>query len=259
MQLKRTPILTGLISASVLAEAEAFPEGKIAQGLRLCNALEIRYDLFPDQSGWPLVADRVRQLNPAAFLLGTIRLRRDGGDFDDALEGMRLPLWGAILEAEVVPHWLDLEQDSLSQYEALRAFALVRGTKILLSQHNFSTIPTIAELSGFVADCKRVGANGFKVAAMSHVEGDCEELYRFTQEHAFEFEWFAAFGMGNTGRASRLWSLTCGANLTYGAIGDSLAAGQISVSWMQTLLTRLPSIPNEQSLTELLKRPGLFG
>ena len=69
MQLKRTPILTGLISASVLADAEAFPEGKIAQGLQLCNALEIRYDLFPDQSEWPLIAKRVHQLNAAAFLL----------------------------------------------------------------------------------------------------------------------------------------------------------------------------------------------
>jgi 3-dehydroquinate dehydratase-1 len=258
MQLKRTPILTGLVSASVLTDAQASPEGKIAQGLRLCNALEIRYDLFPDQSEWPLIASQVHQLNPAAFLLGTIRLRRDGGNFEDGLEGMRLPLWGAILESEVVPHWLDLEQDSLAQYEALSAFALPRGTKILLSQHNFATIPTIAELSGFANDCKRVGAHGFKVAAMSHTEGDCEELYRFTREHAAEFEWFAAFGMGNTGRASRLWSLTCGANVTYGAIGDSLVAGQIAVTWMQKLMARLPGIPNEASLIELLKRPALF-
>lgn len=256
MQLKRTPILTGLVSASVLSEAEAFPTGKIAQGLQLCNALEIRYDLFPLQSEWPLLAQRVHVLNPAAFLLGTIRLRRDGGSIEDSLESMRLPMWGEILEARIVPHWLDLEQDCLSEFEALHAFALVRGTKILLSQHNFSTIPTIAELSGFVNDCKRVGANGFKVAAMSHVEGDCEELYRFTKEHAFEFEWFAAFGMGNTGRASRLWSLTCGANLTYGAIGDSFVAGQISVFWMQKLLNRLPGTPDESTLTELLKRPG---
>lgn len=246
-------LLTGLISPQVLAAAEANPAGPVAAEVRSCGCLEIRYDLFPAAENWTSLAARVARLHPEALRLATIRLQRDGGAFDDSMASMRLPLWGTLLEAEVAPHWVDLELECVHEFEALRSLTAPRGCEVLLSQHHFDGIPPEGELLSFAQQCRHLGAPGFKISCMSHVHGDTERLYAFIRKEARHFELFAAFAMGATGQASRIFSLACGANLTYGAIGEALAPGQIQVGVMRRLLADLDLFHCESDVVKCLE------
>ncbi|MBR4786133.1 MAG: type I 3-dehydroquinate dehydratase [Fibrobacter sp.] len=233
--------LVGLVGPEALSAIEADPMHPVFLDIEACNALEIRYDFF-DEKVWPELSARVRKVAPHAMQIGTIRLERDGGEYPDRLAYSRLPRWSEILKAPEAPDWLDLEHDCLHCLHDLRNIADLRKTHILISQHNFLRIPNQQELEDFARDCLRVKADGLKIAAMSNSENDCERLYKFTRIHAHEFELFAAFGMGETGKASRIWSLKEGANLTYASIGQAQAPGQIDVASSEKALKNLENL-----------------
>jgi 3-dehydroquinate dehydratase-1 len=235
----------------VLSAIEADSTHPVFLDLQACSALEIRYDFF-DVSLWPGLSGRVRKIAPHAMQIGTIRLKRDGGVFQDSRAGERMPLWKALLEAEQVPDWLDLEQDCLYDYEILDKLTKSRGVKILVSQHNFSRVPTAMELRDFARDVARMGASGLKIAAMCTAEEDCERLYDFCRKSSGDFELFAAFGMGNFGRVSRIWSLKEGANLTYGSMGRAAAPGLIEAPVMARALEQLPEFDSQFEIATFL-------
>ncbi|SHI54150.1 type I 3-dehydroquinate dehydratase [Fibrobacter sp. UWP2] len=233
--------LAGLVSPAILKAIEQDSLSPVFLDLQACNALEIRYDFF-EQAEWESLSARVRRVAPQAMQIGTIRLKRDGGKFPDAKAVARPELWEKILEADEAPEWLDLERDCLAQFADLKAMAKPRGTKILVSEHNFIRIPNDMVLKTLVDDLRRVKADGLKIAAMSNSEDDCDRLYKFTKKNNKYFDLFAAFAMGDTGRTSRLWSLKEGANLTYGAIEAAEAPGQIDVMTMKKALDNFENL-----------------
>ena len=159
--------------------------------------------------------------------------------------------WKSILEAESYPEWIDLERDCLHDYDELRKLTKPKGVKILISEHNFSRIPSDLELKNYLTDVKRIKADGIKIAAMSNTKDDCTRLYKFAKR-AKGFEFIAAFGMGETGKISRIWSLKEGANLTYGAIGKAAAPGQIDVALMKKAIDKLKTIESPVELSSFL-------
>jgi len=248
-----TKYLVGLVGPETLTAIEKDSLDPIFLDLQACNALEIRYDFF-EESEWPQLSERLRKVAPHAIQIGTIRLKRDGGRFPDERIAERLPLWEKILQAEQVPEWLDLERDALAHMESLKRLATPKKTRILVSEHNFTRVPNEMELKTFAEDLRRVKADGLKIAAMSTSETDCERLYKFIKKNAKYFDLFAAFGMGDTGRVSRLWSLKEGANLTYGAIGKVEAPGQIDVGTMQKALISFETIYSQTDLLAFLDK-----
>ena len=250
MPLDSPKYLVGLVDPETLAVAESEELHPTRIDYESCEILEIRYDFF-DESEWQTLAARVRKIIPNVILLGTIRLRRDGGTFSNARAVERPALWKKILEAPDVPEWLDLERDCLHDYDELRELATPRGVKILVSEHNFTRIPSDLELKNYLNDVKRVKADGIKIAAMSNSDDDCTRLYKFAKK-AKGFKLVAAFGMGETGKLSRVWSLKEGANLTYGSIGKAAAPGQIDVGLMRKAIDRLETTTSQIELSSFL-------
>jgi 3-dehydroquinate dehydratase-1 len=249
--------LVGLLGPRILSELEHDPNGEIAQAVALCSALEIRYDWFPKRVEWPNLSGRLRKVCPDKLQIGTIRLVRDGGIFPNTKAPMRMKNWGPILSAESVPDILDLEQDCLFDFEALKSFASLKGSKIIISQHNFSRVPPYPVLVTLVQDALRVGADGVKIAAMSNAEGDCEPIYQFIKDFSSQFSYFSAFAMGNSGQASRLLSLLKGANLSYGSILSTTVPGQISVVQMNEILKNINENTSETEIRKLLDKSFL--
>lgn len=252
--MNETKYLVGLVGPETLEAAEKDPMHPVRLDLESCTALEIRYDFF-DEKQWPALSARVRKVAPGKMQIGTIRLKHDGGTFPSARAVERMELWARILDAAEVPEWLDLERDYLADFEQLNKLAASRKTQLLISEHNFERIPSDAELEEYAKDVKRFSAPGLKIAAMSNSETDCDRLYKFIKKYSKKFQLFAAFGMGETGKVSRLWSLAEGANLTYGAIGRAEAPGQIDVS---TMSKALESDTAFNSQLELLTFLGKF-
>lgn len=245
--------IVGLISPEILSAIEKDNLNPVFLDLQACNALEIRYDFF-NRNEWTTISQRLKNVAPHAMQIGTIRLKRDGGKFPDNEAGSRLSLWKNILEADLVPDWLDIERDALSQYAELKKIADERKSSLIVSEHNFVRIPNEMELKIFVNDLRRVKAKGLKIAAMSNSENDCERLYKFIKKNAKDFELFAAFGMGEYGKASRIWSFKEGANLSYGAINTVEAPGQIDVLTMKKALENLENLFSEADLFAFLSK-----
>ena len=242
--------LVGLVDPETLTAAESEELHPARIDYENCDILEIRYDFF-EESEWPTLASRVRKIAPNMIQLGTIRLKRDGGTFPNARAIERPALWKKILAAADVPEWLDLERDCLHDYNELREIADTRGVNILMSEHNFTRIPNDLELKNYLTDVKRVKADGIKIAAMSNSDDDCTRLYKFAKK-AKGFKFIAAFGMGETGKISRIWSLKEGANLTYGSIGKAAAPGQIDVALMRKAIDRLETTTSQIELSSFL-------
>lgn len=245
--------LVGLIGPQALEAAEKDPFHPVRLDFDCCTALEIRYDFFEEKQ-WPELSARVHRIAPGKMQIGTIRLKHDGGTFPDARSIERMDLWTKILGATEVPEWLDLERDCLADYQQLNKLAAPRGCGLLISEHNFERVPNETELEDFAKDVKRFGAPGLKIAAMSNSENDCDRLYKFIKKQAKKFQLFAAFGMGETGKVSRLWSLKEGANLTYGAIGRAEAPGQIDVSTMKKALESDIALNSQMELLAFLNK-----
>jgi len=86
---------------------------------------------------------------------------------------------------------------------------------------------------------------------MSNSKDDCTRLYKFAKR-AKGFEFIAAFGMGETGKISRIWSLKEGANLSYGSIGKAAAPGQIDVGLMRKAMEKLKNVDSQLELSSFL-------
>lgn len=245
--------LVGLVSPHVLSAAEADPVSPAVMDLQACDMLEIRYDWF-EKGMWPELSARVRRIAPDSQQIGTVRFARDGGTFPDDAAVERPALWKTIFDAPEVPEWMDLERDCLHDYGALAELATPRGTRIIVSEHNFVRIPTLLELKKFAQDAQRVKAAGLKIAAMSNGPLDCQRLYQFASKNAKNFEMFAAFGMGVSGKPSRIWSLHEGANLTYGSIESCAAPGQLDVLTMRKALDAFDGFHSEDDISAFLNK-----
>lgn len=257
MQKSNVTYLAGLIGPDVLTAIENDSLNPVFMDLQACSAIEIRYDFF-EPSEWQNLSERVRKIAPHALQIGTIRLQQDGGKFSDNKAIERLALWKNILDANEVPEWLDIERNFLAQFAELKKMAAPRGVKLLVSEHNFVRIPNEMELKDYLNDLKRIKADGLKIAAMSNSESDCDRLYKFTKKNRKNFELFAAFGMGKTGKTSRLWSIKEGANLTYGAINSVEAPGQIDVITMRKALNNFEILYSQNDLMAFLSKFGQF-
>ena len=253
MPLDSAKHLVGLVSPHVLSAAEADPISPVVMDLQACDMLEIRYDWF-EKGSWASLSARVRKIAPNSEQIGTVRLVRDGGTFPDDSVAERPALWASIFAATEVPEWMDLERDCLHNYGDLDELAKPRGTRIIVSEHNFVRIPTLLELKKLAQDAQRVKAAGLKIAAMSNGATDCQRLYQFASKNAKNFEMFAAFGMGESGKPSRIWSLHEGANLTYGSIEVGAAPGQIDVVTMRKALDTFDNFNCENDILAFLNK-----
>lgn len=224
-------MVAGVLTPRILQEWQANGACDMAREAKLCQVLEIRYDLFP-HSQWLTLAGQVASLAPKAIRLATIRLQCDGGNYADSASATRWEAWQDILSAEVLPHWIDLEQDSFHELPQLLNLAHSKGCKVIASRHDFKAVPPLDVLRKYVDMTRQWNADGFKIAAMANQAEECESLYQVIQEHAQSFEIFSAFAMGAAGQNSRIESYQYGANLGYGAIGEVVAPGQISVQRM---------------------------
>ncbi|GHV14567.1 hypothetical protein AGMMS49938_10920 [Fibrobacterales bacterium] len=212
------PFIVGLISPAVLQEAL---RGKNSlEQIKKCKILEIRYDLFKIDE-WGDLAGKVAELNRNAILLGTIRLEKDGGMWENNRESERFAEFEKILSNAKKVDWIDIERGV--------NFSLT-GVKVIRSWHLFDRVPTAKELNDFAEECLQNKADGCKVATMPHTKSEVQVLYDFAKKYGEKFEWFSAFGMGEIGQESRVRSLKEGANLTYACIGKSLAPGQLTVN-----------------------------
>ena len=210
------PKLVGVVSA--LAELEALVPG--ASSLPV-DWVEVRFDQFP-ASDWPAAHRAVGRLEDAnVTVLGTIRLRSDGGAYehdDDA----RVAAFAELLDHASV---IDVEIDSVHA-RGIVALAHAKHRRAVISHHDFAKTPSLDDLRAIEARGRASGADIVKISTMIASLSDHDALLTLLSSHRDGT--LSVIGMGSLGISLRAYAPTVGSALAYAYLDRPSAPGQLS-------------------------------
>lgn len=227
-----TPCVLGIVDAGMLAAR------RWSSSLWECGGVELRADgLLPEDVAAAVAdfdAERTRRgfTGPVIF---TLRLRRDGGAWDDAAAAGRNAVWQSLPPGTC--DWADLEIEEAGRIEPETLDALrSSGVRILLSHHAF--VPeepsrwdeVLEQMQAFAPD-------GVKFAVAlggAETPANAVALLRLARRVAERYSSSCVLGMGGAGSLTRLVSPLLGCPWTYGFLGTTPAApGQLRAEDMR--------------------------
>lgn len=231
--------LTAIINPDILNNLKNYHNQ-----LSLCHALEIRYDLFSDQSIWPNLSIQLKELFPKAILIGTIRKKNDGGNFSNNDDNKRLLAWKNILNDKHCLNWVDIEYESIKLVDAIRILSKNKSLKILISRHDFFEMPSIIDLNEFISKSIKYNSNGIKLACTAQNLNDEKKLYQIIKDHSSNFDNFSFFSMNEKYKQSRIISplLSNSQTFVYGYLDKATAPGQFKISQLKNILLKAQSL-----------------
>ena len=188
----------------------------------------------------------------------TYRPTWEGGQYAGEEEPRLAALWAAV---DAGAAYVDCELLAAERFFAASPAHLKekgkRWSKIILSSHNYETVPTEAALADTHARCVAAGADIVKIAAMvrdiTHV-ARLEKLLRDANASGAGAEATVVLGMGEAGQTSRLLAAKFGSFLTFGALrsGAESAPGQPTLAQLRELYR----VPSQSSSTKVM---GVIG
>ncbi|MGH9592640.1 MAG: type I 3-dehydroquinate dehydratase, partial [Bryobacteraceae bacterium] len=211
----------------VVADGRA--RGMIAQvrrGLRSTKTLELRLDYLRDaRERSAFLSWLARNQAPAVFL-ATCRSRKGGGRFAGSRQAQLEILARA---AAAGCRWCDLEIEVARHYKPDELKKLLPGARVLVSYHDFQRTPK--NLQKVANDLRARGTNAVKVAAQCHSISDVVRVCGLANGRRD----VVVVPMGDAGIPGRVLSLRAGSQMSYAAVEQATAPGQISLADMQEL------------------------
>jgi 3-dehydroquinate dehydratase-1 len=129
---------------------------------------------------------------------------------------------------------IDIELNAVGILPAVVAAAHAQNKVVVISNHNFESTPTAAELDAMATRAKTLGADFVKLSATARSTDDVRTLASFTQRHADLG--LIVIAMGPLGALSRVFFPALGSRLTYAHTGQHAVSGQLD---FQTTFERL--------------------
>jgi len=183
------------------------------------DLLELRVDQFEDRAA-DAVIERIKAFN-AWPVLATIRSEQEGGQWDESEEN-RVALFKALIpEVDAV----DIELSASDIFSEVVHAARDHGKLVIGSYHNFKETPSSDALKTLAGEARVGGAHIVKVAAHCENIADVRTLAAFTLDcrHVRPI----VIGMGQPGSLTRVFFPALGSLVTYCALGDAKAPGQL--------------------------------
>jgi len=210
---------------------------------RKVDVVEWRADFYGDAGDSAKV---VRTLEKLRAVLGripvlfTYRSAREGGRGTMPAEGYTaLNLAAAASgEADIV----DVEIMSGDEVVAENIANIHgKGAIVIGSYHDFEKTPSEQEIIGKLRRMQEAGADILKIAVMPRRKEDVITLISATEKMYEEYAErpLVTMSMSGLGVASRLFGECFGSSMTFGAVGETSAPGQIPVEQLGTVLTIL--------------------
>jgi 3-dehydroquinate dehydratase type I len=222
------PCILGIVTAAMLRD------GRYPEALWSCGGVELRADGVPPESVAAVVADFDAEKSRRGFkgpVIFTLRLRRDGGAWDDAASAARNAVWESLPPGTC--DWVDLEVEELDRIapetlDSLRS----SGVKLLLSHHAFAPEPP-ETWERHLKSMRTFGPDGVKFAVAVTAD-QVPELLEFARRVGAEYAASCVLGLGAAGAATRLLGPLLGCPFTYGYLGNGpVAPGQWGVETMK--------------------------
>ncbi|MGI6591450.1 MAG: type I 3-dehydroquinate dehydratase [Eggerthellaceae bacterium] len=194
---------------------------------------EWRIDFNKDVRDFAKVAEGSKKLAaalPDNPLLFTFRSVSQGGQLTFTAEDY-VALNKAVIEAEAIDI-VDIESwIGDAAVLDLVAFARQHGVKTIISYHNFAGTPSQEWMVNLLTHFVDMGADIPKIAVMAETPADCLKLLGATEEvHRLHFDGpLLTMAMGRNGSLSRLSGELFGSAITFCALKDASAPGQVDV------------------------------
>ena len=217
--------------------AEAAQQFRLATGLRnRSRTIELRLDYLCGAAertallGWlgrQLRRQRSRPKSPSAAqqarsltVIATCRTRRGGGEFDGS---WRDELDMLAQAANAGCGWCDVEIETAERLEPAELRSALAPARVLVSAHDFRRLPR--DVPALIRRLQHCGGEAIKLAAVCRTLADLRRLLAKVGDHGN----VVAIPMGEDALAPRVISLREGSALTYVAISQATAPGQLSL------------------------------
>ncbi|MEA1905436.1 MAG: type I 3-dehydroquinate dehydratase [Euryarchaeota archaeon] len=210
------------------------------------DMIEIRIDLLdcpPDEPHSPDSQDSLQslrtlfeELNNAVQIpiIATNRINTEGGGFTGS-EEERINILLSLLElADAVDIELRAEPE---HRDRVVQSARAAGKRVIISYHDFSATPSIANMQKILSECFDAGADIAKLAATPQSHDDALRLLKLTREN--RSKQVCIIGMGAYGAHTRVIAPLYGSVIAYASIGGATAPGQFSVSELAMMMRTL--------------------
>jgi len=122
------------------------------------------------------------------------------------------------------------------------------GVKVIGSKHDFGKTPTDEEMTYFLERAWEIGADIPKLAVMPQSHEDVLRLLGVTMDlhDKHDGKPTITMSMSNQGVASRIYGEVFGSAMTFGALGQASAPGQVPAQALRWALGRLHTTREEQ-------------
>ncbi len=221
--------------AAVVAVISDSPmEQARAAHLQGADILEIRLDLLgieDTKSTLELLAALKAEVNLPC--IATNRLLSDGGKWDGTEEDRVQILLDVLSSVDAVD--VELAAPAASR-EKLITLAHELDKTIIVSHHDFTKTPPIENMQNILEMAWKCGGDIAKFAAKANSPADTINLLRVTHEATKPV---CMISMGDIGKHTRVIAPFYGSVLTYGAVGEAVAPGQLSIAELRRTMRAL--------------------
>lgn len=193
------------------------------------DIIELRCDTFPFRNKEKLfeIVETVCK-KTSLPIIATLRSPKEQGR--QALK----PHWNDEERKEIyekllpIVDFIDIELSSNSIHQALIQKAHKLQKKVILSYHDFRSMPEEKDILLLVKKFKQLSGDIFKIAGMTrNLEETIPFLYTCSRLNSIDRVFIA---MGEKGNFSRIAGFCFGSCLTYGSISQKTAPGQIPIA-----------------------------
>ena len=204
------------------------------------DVVEWRVDFYDDVFDTGKVLDTAAKLNAVLGdtpILFTFRTKGEGGEKEISREAYTA-LYKAVAESGCVDA-IDVEifsGDDVVRENVANIHAA--GRVVVGSSHDFHQTPDKADLLYRMRKMQDLGADLPKIAMMARSAADVATLLDATQEMASRYadRPLITMSMGPIGIVTRIAGQTFGSSMTFGAVGQVSAPGQIPVRDLQAAM-----------------------
>jgi 3-dehydroquinate dehydratase-1 len=234
----RTKTIVSLIETTPDA---VLSRARLLGSMREVDVVEYRVDFLDATLDPQAVAATMRPVADAIKgkpLVVTFRTKAEGGQ-----KAITPAEYAAIYQAVLksgAGDLIDIEAALLSDPAVARLKADVQamGRHVILSHHDFAVTPSVEVMVTLLRRQQALGADICKLAVMPHDAGDLLRLLEATwimrRDHGDRP--LVTMAMGGIGAVSRLAGEAFGSALSFGALGDPSAPGQVKVAQLRDTL-----------------------
>ncbi|MDP4448757.1 type I 3-dehydroquinate dehydratase [Staphylococcus hyicus] len=201
------------------------------------DILELRIDALQDVASAD-VAQIIQQLKDEGFqseILVTFRSQMQGGK-GNCDEKEYQSLLTQLAELKNVDY-IDVEwEPSIGRHHIVRTIQS-HGIDVIVSYHNFHETPQLDVLKKTYYHMSQYGGAHLKIAVMPQSKQDVLTLLQAVSEASDALQhWVTGISMSHLGIISRTAQQTFGGALSYGAINESVAPGQLNVKTLKNAM-----------------------